>query len=115
MERDTYSARWGFGPRAQEKKKLVAAGQLDSKGRPNENTPKTWLQFEGYIPKLTSHAPDAPISFEGPPAAARPELEESKEKKKKNKREAVEDEEEPETPAPEKEKKKKKKESQDQE
>ena len=118
MERDTYSARWGFGPRAQEKKKLVAAGQLDSKGKPNENTPKTWLQFEGYIPKLTSsHAGgDASISFEGPPAAARPELEEVKEKKKKNKREMVDEEETAEVVAsPEKEKKKKKKKGDDDE
>ena len=81
MERDTYSARWGFGPRAQEKKKLVAAGQLDSKGRPNENTPKTWLHFEGYIPRLTSGG-EAPASHQGPPAAARPELEKSEKKKK---------------------------------
>jgi H/ACA ribonucleoprotein complex subunit 4 len=112
MERDTYSGRWGFGPRAQEKKKLVAAGQLDSKGRPNENTPKTWLQFEGYIPKLTSHSSEDKAVVDGPPAAARPELEEEaqeKEKKKKNKREIVE--EVPEIASPEKEKKKKKKEA----
>jgi H/ACA ribonucleoprotein complex subunit 4 len=110
MERDTYSARWGFGPRAQEKKKLIAAGQLDSKGRPNENTPKTWLSVEGYIPKLTSSG-EAEARFDGPPAAARPELEEpvSEKKKKKAKRE-VEEEEDAEMaePSPEKEKKKKK-------
>jgi H/ACA ribonucleoprotein complex subunit 4 len=111
MERDTYSARWGFGPRAQEKKKLIAAGQLDSKGKPNENTPKTWLQFEGYIPKLTSHANNEVQRFDGPPAAARPELEEDlvKEKKKKKEKREMEDSvmEEAE-PSPEKEKKKKK-------
>ena len=109
MERDTYSARWGFGPRAQEKKKLIAAGQLDSKGRPNENTPKTWLSHEGYIPKLTSTA-HAEERFEGPPAAARPELEEPvKEKKKKAKREVEEEEDAVMAePSPEKEKKKKK-------
>jgi H/ACA ribonucleoprotein complex subunit 4 len=112
MERDTYSQRWGFGPRAQEKKKLIAAGQLDSKGKPNESTPKTWLQFEGYIPKLTSHAADGVARFDGPPAAARPDLEEpvTEKKKKKSKRE-VEDDVMPDTvmeSSPEKEKKKKK-------
>ena len=110
MERDTYTGRWGFGPRAQEKKKLVAAGQLDSKGRPNENTPKTWLQFEGYIPRLTSHASADGAAFQGPPAAARPELEEevvkAKKEKKKSKRENEEDA--VMESSPEKEKKKKK-------
>ena len=53
MERDTYQARWGFGPRASEKKKLILAGQLDKHGKPNEATPKSWLMHEGFIPKLT--------------------------------------------------------------
>jgi H/ACA ribonucleoprotein complex subunit 4 len=42
MERDTYPRRWGLGPKATEKKKLVAAGKLDKYGRPNENTPDEW-------------------------------------------------------------------------
>ncbi|RKO89319.1 pseudouridine synthase [Blyttiomyces helicus] len=42
MERDTYPRRWGLGPKAMEKKKLIADGQLDKYGRPNEVTPKTW-------------------------------------------------------------------------
>ncbi len=109
MERDTYSARWGFGPRAQEKKKLIAAGQLDSKGKPNESTPKTWLQFEGYIPRLTSEATTTSDKFEGPPAAAKPELEEPvKEKKKKSKRDLDEDGDAVMESSPEKDKKKKK-------
>lgn len=49
MERDTYPRRWGLGPRAQEKKKLVAAGKLDKFGRPNEATPKEWTKNFKYL------------------------------------------------------------------
>merc|ERR1719201_2752830 len=55
MERDTYNMRWGFGPRASDKKKLILAGKLTEKGRPNEKTPKSWLLHQGrwsYLPKL---------------------------------------------------------------
>jgi H/ACA ribonucleoprotein complex subunit 4 len=53
MERDTYAAKWGFGQRASEKKKLIQSGMLDIKGKINDKTPKSWLMSEGYIPKLT--------------------------------------------------------------
>jgi len=36
MERDTYPRRWGLGPKAQEKKKMVKSGALDKYGRANE-------------------------------------------------------------------------------
>merc|ERR550525_958573 len=55
MERDTYNMRWGFGPRATDKKKLILAGKLTEKGRPNEKTPRDWLLGRGrwsYLPKL---------------------------------------------------------------
>ncbi|KAI8587413.1 centromere/microtubule-binding protein cbf5 [Geranomyces variabilis] len=42
MERDTYPRRWGLGPKAQEKKKLIKDGHLDKYGRPTETTPATW-------------------------------------------------------------------------
>ena len=47
MERDTYNQRWGHGPRASEKKKLVAAGMLTEKGKPNEKTPASYINFQG--------------------------------------------------------------------
>jgi H/ACA ribonucleoprotein complex subunit 4 len=47
MERDTYPRRWGLGPKAQEKKKMVKEGTLDNYGRPNEQTPSGWKQ--GYV------------------------------------------------------------------
>lgn len=43
MERDTYPRKWGLGQRASQKKILMAKGQLDKYGKPNENTPKEWL------------------------------------------------------------------------
>ncbi|PWN43843.1 putative rRNA pseudouridine synthase [Ceraceosorus guamensis] len=42
MERDTYPRRWGLGPKAQEKKKMIKGGQLDKYGKENEKTPATW-------------------------------------------------------------------------
>ncbi|XP_057665249.1 H/ACA ribonucleoprotein complex subunit 4 [Diorhabda carinulata] len=53
MERDLYPRKWGLGPRASQKKILIAKGQLDKHGKPNENTPKEWLNsFVDYsVPK----------------------------------------------------------------
>jgi len=42
MERDTYPRKWGLGPIASEKKKLIAAGKLDKYGRKNDKTPAEW-------------------------------------------------------------------------
>merc|ERR1711988_1859011 len=53
MERDTYNMRWGYGPRATDKKKLILAGKLDKHGKPNEKTPREWLMASGrysYLP-----------------------------------------------------------------
>merc|ERR1712087_498891 len=44
MERDTYPRRWGLGPKAQMKKKLIADGKLDKYGRPNASTPSEYLR-----------------------------------------------------------------------
>jgi H/ACA ribonucleoprotein complex subunit 4 len=45
MERDTYPRRWGLGPKASEKKKMVADGKLDKFGRPIEGTtPEGWTE-----------------------------------------------------------------------
>lgn len=95
MERDTYNMRWGFGPRAQDKKKLILAGKLSEKGKPNEKTPRNWLLGQGrwsWLPQLTN-AKDEEIPEPVPkkrkgeePAAEEPE-------KKKKKKKAVEEEE----------------------
>merc|ERR1712157_608702 len=78
MERDTYNMRWGFGPRASDKKKLILAGKLTEKGKPNEKTPRAWLEGKGrwsYLPELVGSKEEEP-------------------KKKRKKSEAVEGDEE---------------------
>lgn len=47
MERDAYPRRWGLGPMAQKKKSLIKDGKLDKHGKPNEKTPKDYL--EGFM------------------------------------------------------------------
>lgn len=44
MERDTYPRKWGLGPKALQKKQLIAAGKLDKYGKPNDSTPKKWIE-----------------------------------------------------------------------
>ncbi|KAJ9162714.1 hypothetical protein P3X46_022470 [Hevea brasiliensis] len=44
MDRDTYPRKWGLGPKASMKKKLIAEGKLDKHGKPNENTPQEWMR-----------------------------------------------------------------------
>lgn len=63
MERDTYPRKWGLGPHAQQKKKMVADGTLDKFGQPNEATPSSWKQShpeysrEGYVNPKTESKP----------------------------------------------------------
>merc|ERR1719421_1214634 len=82
MERDTYNMRWGYGPRRADKQKLILAGKLTEKGKPNEKTPKSWLLGQGrwsYLPKLTAD------ESEGKKRKADGEVEEAPVKKKKKK------------------------------
>ncbi|KAI9482480.1 centromere/microtubule-binding protein cbf5 [Coemansia sp. RSA 989] len=44
MERDTYPRKWGLGPIAQQKKKMIKEGKLDKFGRKNEETPASWTK-----------------------------------------------------------------------
>ena len=44
MDRDTYPRKWGLGPRASMKKRLISEGKLDKHGKPNEKTPQEWLR-----------------------------------------------------------------------
>lgn len=43
MERDAYPRKWGLGPKASVKKRMIIEGKLDKYGKPNENTPSDWL------------------------------------------------------------------------
>ncbi|KAI9216014.1 pseudouridine synthase [Blastocladiella britannica] len=77
MERDTYPRRWGLGPKAQEKKKLIKDGKLDKFGRPVEGaTPKGWT--ESYVDYNRTDVPNAAkpageaMEVDAAPAAAAP-------------------------------------------
>lgn len=57
MERDLYPRKWGLGQRASQKKIMIAKGTLDKYGKPNENTPKEWLNsYVDYAAKQTGDA-----------------------------------------------------------
>ena len=76
MERDTYPRRWGLGPKASEKKKLIAAGKLDKYGRPNEQTPTEWAAtntdyVSGGAPKAAAKPLIEPVSPVKEPAQKR--------------------------------------------
>merc|ERR1712100_394920 len=97
MERDTYNMRWGFGPRAQEKKKLILAGKLDKNGKANASTPRDWMMGSGYLPALTSapaEIPKANPQEEEPVKEEEVKEEEVQKKKKKDKKRKAEEVEE---------------------
>ncbi|CAN1256343.1 H/ACA ribonucleoprotein complex subunit 4 [Linum perenne] len=98
MDRDTYPRKWGLGPRASMKKKLISEGKLDKHGKPNEKTPQEWGRN-----LILPTGGDAMVA-----AAAAAEKKKKKEKKKKDK-EGEEGAASPETEKSEKKKKKKEK------
>ncbi|XP_055952366.1 H/ACA ribonucleoprotein complex subunit 4-like [Argiope bruennichi] len=55
MERDTYPRKWGLGPTASLKKKMIKEGLLDKYGNPNEKTPINWKEkYESIAIKTES-------------------------------------------------------------
>ncbi|KAK7064118.1 pseudouridine synthase [Favolaschia claudopus] len=99
MERDTYPRRWGLGPVALQKKKMVKDGKLGKHGEKIDGTtPAEWSR--DYIDYNRDEQPTAgPSTVAGPtsvPASApavpdtdSPSKKEEKEKKRKRKSEAV--------------------------
>ncbi|XP_057533847.1 H/ACA ribonucleoprotein complex subunit 4 [Amaranthus tricolor] len=85
MDRDTYPRKWGLGPRASMKKKLIASGMLDKHGKPNEKTPAEWMR---NVP-IVSDAMIAGIAASAEPVTSVEVVEEKKEKKHKRKLEEV--------------------------
>merc|ERR1711865_484347 len=88
MERDTYPRRWGLGPKAQQKKKMVKEGLLDKHGKSNAKTPTEWK--DGYRDlsgvtgvDATKSGSVAPPAASAAPAAAAPGEEPHNNKKKK--------------------------------
>ncbi|PON95575.1 tRNA pseudouridine synthase B family [Trema orientale] len=90
MDRDTYPRKWGLGPRASMKKKLIAEGKLDKHGKPNGNTPQEWarnlvLPTGGDSVVAGIAAASEPAAVEKPTAVVEEVIGEEKKKKKKNK------------------------------
>ncbi|XP_020108043.1 H/ACA ribonucleoprotein complex subunit 4 [Ananas comosus] len=94
MDRDTYPRKWGLGPRAQTKKKLIAHGLLDKHGKPNEKTPAEWLRNVAL--PTGGDALVAALAAAPEPAVKKQEedgnKEGAKEEKKKKKKDKGEDE-----------------------
>ncbi|XP_074286331.1 H/ACA ribonucleoprotein complex subunit 4 [Silene latifolia] len=89
MDRDTYPRKWGLGPKASMKKKLISEGKLDKHGKPNEKTPSEWARNmplptggDAVVAKIAASADDA-VKVDGEVAV------EEKEKKHKRKLEEV--------------------------
>ena len=99
MERDTYPRKWGLGPRATTKKKMINDGLLDKHGKPNEKTPSEWLRVPSFDTAPKKPVQDEPkAATDGAEAEAQAELvTPAKEKKKKEKKSKAE----PVTPAAE--------------
>ena len=59
MERDTYPRRWGLGPKALEKKKLIKDGKLGKYGEKIEGvTPAEWSKdYVDYSREVSSRLP----------------------------------------------------------
>ncbi|KAH7557178.1 hypothetical protein ACOSP7_026668 [Xanthoceras sorbifolium] len=91
MDRDTYPRKWGLGPRASMKKKLIADGKLDKHGKPTEKTPQEWMR--NVVLPTGGDSVVASLAAADEPAVA--EKEEpamvEKEKKKKKKTEDADD------------------------
>ncbi|KAG9091555.1 centromere/microtubule-binding protein cbf5 [Ceratobasidium sp. 370] len=88
MERDTYPRRWGLGPRALEKKKMVKDGKLDKHGRTIEGvTPAGWTkEYVDYSVAVEDAIPTQPAAPTTVPPATIEEVVEEKAKEKKRKR-----------------------------
>ncbi|URD78928.1 H ACA ribonucleoprotein complex subunit [Musa troglodytarum] len=89
MDRDTYPRKWGLGPRALMKKKMITQGLLDKHGKPNEKTPSEWLRNvvlptggDSMVASLAA-APEPAVQKED--VVVIEEVKEDKKKKKKHK------------------------------
>jgi H/ACA ribonucleoprotein complex subunit 4 len=66
MERDLYPRKWGLGPKASLKKAMIKAGLLDEHGKPNEETPDSYIDVSKSVHSATrSRALSVDISPSG--------------------------------------------------
>ncbi|KAL7604594.1 hypothetical protein Lser_V15G20294 [Lactuca serriola] len=94
MDRDTYPRKWGLGPTASMKKKLITEGKLSKHGKANEKTPAEWLR-NVVLPtggdSVVASLAAAPVQEETVEASDL-KVVDSEKKKKKKKEKGVEDE-----------------------
>jgi len=95
MERDTYPRRWGLGPKAMEKKKMVKEGKLGKHGEKIEGiTPVEWSKdYVDYTREQPTGQLTVAPSVDAPPVAAAEtgSPERSKDKKRKRKSEPADE------------------------
>ncbi|KAJ7392625.1 H/ACA ribonucleoprotein complex subunit dkc1 [Desmophyllum pertusum] len=115
MERDTYPRKWGLGPKALKKKQLIASGKLDKHGKPNDSTPKDWIEGHPDLspPKTPISVKDepvhgTPVTPKEEPVPGEPVTPKEAEDVKKRKRDVEGSDEEKETPGKHEKKKSKK-------
>lgn len=98
MNRDLYPRRWGLGPKAQEKKKMIKKGELDKYGKAIDGvTPSEWKKdyvdynaAEGAEGGLVPTQPASGMDVDAKPTASITEIPEEGEKKRKRTSEAAE-------------------------
>ncbi|KAD1618699.1 hypothetical protein E3N88_42541 [Mikania micrantha] len=97
MDRDTYPRKWGLGPTASMKKRLITEGKLSKHGKPNEKTPAEWLRNvvlptggDSMVASLAA-APEPEKTVEEFVDAVKVDSEKKKKKKKKDKDDEVGD------------------------
>ncbi|KAF6999893.1 hypothetical protein CFC21_015866 [Triticum aestivum] len=89
MDRDTYPRKWGLGPVALKKKKMIAEGLLDKHGKPTEKTPAEWLRNvvlptggDAMIASLAAAPEPEKVKVEGQDVVPSEEVKEKKKKRK---------------------------------
>jgi len=89
MDRDTYPKRWGLGPTAQTKKKMVKAGELGKYGDSNDKTSDEWKKsYKDFSKPSETHMKEekpSPASNIAPGGELDGEKKSKKEKKDKKK------------------------------
>uniref|UniRef100_A0ACD5WS24 Uncharacterized protein n=1 Tax=Avena sativa TaxID=4498 RepID=A0ACD5WS24_AVESA len=89
MDRDTYPRKWGLGPVALKKKKMIAEGLLDKHGKPTDKTPAEWLRNvvlptggDAMIASLAAAPEPEKVKVEQQDVVASEEVKEKKKKRK---------------------------------
>jgi H/ACA ribonucleoprotein complex subunit 4 len=111
MDRETYPKKWGLGPYAVKKKKLITEGKLDKYGNVNEQTPADYKKIFGSAPAKVEVESEQPAEEKLLKKKKKVEVQEEEEAqeeapKKKKKKVEVQEEEEAQEEAPKKKKKK---------